>query len=345
ASRAPGSTVSLKVGDEFDSVLAADINNSGTIPTLDAIQLRKLILNVTTSFANNTSWRFVDGSYLFPVPNNPWFETFPEIININDLSGQLFGQDFIGVKIGDLNGSVQANALDIEPRNLRGMFYFDVDEMHLKAGNEYRIAFTAADIAKVQGYQGTLKLDPAAIELKDLVGGVAKAENFGMRFAGEGMITFSWNRAPIASAEGPADVLFTLVVQAMADADLSDVLAISSRYTLAEAYDKSDELMDLGLRFNNGPATELPFELYQNKPNPFGDRTVIGFQLPEDSEVTITIHDVSGKAIRLIRDNYAKGYNQLTLTRRELNNATGVLYYTVTAGEHTATKKMVVMSR
>ncbi|MCB0608172.1 MAG: DUF11 domain-containing protein [Lewinella sp.] len=337
-------------------MIAADINNSGTITTLDAIQLRKLILNITNSFANNTSWRFVDAGYLFPVPNNPWFETFPEIININDLSGLLSGQDFIGVKIGDLNGSVQANALDIEPRNLRGMFYFDVDEMHLKAGNEYRIAFTAADIAKVQGFQGTLKLDQAAVQLKDLVSGAAKAENFGMRYADEGVITFSWHRSPVASAEAEhrapeasaeaaGDVLFTLVVQAMADADLRDILAVSSRYTPAEAYNQSDELMDLGLRFNNELAAGLPFELYQNKPNPFSDRTVIGFQLPEDSEVTITIHDVSGKAVKLIRDNYAKGYNQLTLSRRELNNATGVLYYTVTAGEHTATKKMVVLNR
>ena len=177
-----------------------------------------------------------------------------------------------------------------------------------------------------------------------------------MRYADEGMITFSWHRSPVASAEAEhrapeasaeaaGDVLFTLVVQAMADADLRDILAVSSRYTPAEAYNQSDELMDLGLRFNNELAAGLPFELYQNKPNPFSDRTVIGFQLPEDSEVTITIHDVSGKAVKLIRDNYAKGYNQLTLSRQELNNATGVLYYTVTAGEHTATKKMVVLNR
>ncbi|HMQ89561.1 MAG TPA: T9SS type A sorting domain-containing protein, partial [Flavilitoribacter sp.] len=151
------------------------------------------------------------------------------------------------------------------------------------------------------------------------------------------------HRSPVASAEAPADVLFTLVVRAMADADLSDVLAISSRYTQAEAYGQDDELMDLGFRFSNGLIAEMPFELYQNEPNPFNDRTVIAFQLPEAAQAEITVHDASGRVLRLIRGDFAKGYNRLTLSRNDFGNATGILYYTVTAGEHRDTKKMMVI--
>ncbi|MCB0610301.1 MAG: T9SS type A sorting domain-containing protein, partial [Lewinella sp.] len=151
------------------------------------------------------------------------------------------------------------------------------------------------------------------------------------------------HRSPAASAEAPADVLFTLVVRAMADAALSDVLAISSRYTQAEAYGQDDELMDLGLRFSNGLIAEMPFELYQNEPNPFNDRTVIAFQLPAAAQAEITVHDASGRVLRLIRGDFAKGYNRLTLSRNDFGNATGILYYTVTAGEHRATKKMMLI--
>ncbi|MEZ4985141.1 MAG: dockerin type I domain-containing protein [Saprospiraceae bacterium] len=57
-------------------LIAADVNRSGTITTLDMIQLRKLILNIDTEFANNTSWRFIPTAYAFPMPANPWSEEF-----------------------------------------------------------------------------------------------------------------------------------------------------------------------------------------------------------------------------------------------------------------------------
>ncbi|MFN9380605.1 MAG: hypothetical protein ACK6BQ_11660, partial [Bacteroidota bacterium] len=44
-------------------LIAADVNNSKSVTTLDLIQLRKLILNIDATFANNSSWRFVDASY------------------------------------------------------------------------------------------------------------------------------------------------------------------------------------------------------------------------------------------------------------------------------------------
>jgi hypothetical protein len=69
-------------------MIAADANNSQTITTSDIIMLRRLILSIVDDLPNNTSWRFVPASYSFPVPTNPWFEQFPEVININDLAGQ-----------------------------------------------------------------------------------------------------------------------------------------------------------------------------------------------------------------------------------------------------------------
>ncbi|MFN5090478.1 MAG: hypothetical protein ACK5F6_10790, partial [Bacteroidota bacterium] len=58
-------------------MIAADVNNSKSITTLDMIQLRKLILNIEPSFPSNQSWRFVDASYTFPNASNPWVASFP----------------------------------------------------------------------------------------------------------------------------------------------------------------------------------------------------------------------------------------------------------------------------
>lgn len=86
-------------------MIAADVNKSQHITTLDLIQIRKVILNIYDEFPQNNSWRFIDRDYEFPVENNPWFQFFPELININDLVGQELQTGFVAVKIGDVNAS------------------------------------------------------------------------------------------------------------------------------------------------------------------------------------------------------------------------------------------------
>ena len=88
--------------------IAADTNGSGHITTLDIIKLRKMILGVDTGFGNVSSWRFVDASYLFPDPANPWAEAFPESISIQGLPvTSVADGDFVAIKTGDVNGDAQ----------------------------------------------------------------------------------------------------------------------------------------------------------------------------------------------------------------------------------------------
>ena len=120
-------------------MIAADINNDKRITAMDAIQLRRLILNIDLHFENNTSWCFIPADYVFPNPANPWQEVFPEVINVNDLQGALNDQDFVAAKIGDVDLNARVNAQSVQTRNLKGLFAFQVQERELKAGNTYTI--------------------------------------------------------------------------------------------------------------------------------------------------------------------------------------------------------------
>jgi hypothetical protein len=67
-----------------------------------------MILGIESTFDNVSSWRFVDAAYVFPNPANPWETPFPEVININNLGTAVsIGNDFIAIKIGDVNGDAQ----------------------------------------------------------------------------------------------------------------------------------------------------------------------------------------------------------------------------------------------
>lgn len=86
--------------------IAADANRSGTVTTFDVVQLRKIILGIFDTMPGNTSWRFIPAAYTFPDPSKPFSHVFPEIIALDPAAGDSTGHNFIGIKIGDVNGSV-----------------------------------------------------------------------------------------------------------------------------------------------------------------------------------------------------------------------------------------------
>jgi len=309
------------------------VNNSKSISTLDLIQLRKLILNIDLQFANNTSWRFVDAAYKFPNASNPWAATFPEVVNVNDLDNDI-NASFVAVKVGDVNASAAVSSAATPEVRTAGALEINAAEASLKAGQEYSVEFTAADLKAVQGYQFALNLDKSKVELMDIVYGVAKADNFGV-FTNEGIITTSWN------GEAKQGALFTLVLRAKADAQLSSALSLN-RVVAPEAYNTDNEQLNVALKFNGSANVSNGFELKQNTPNPFNGETVINFNIPKATAATLTISDVNGRVLKSIRANYAKGANQVIIKGADLN-ATGVLYYTLEADEFTATKKMIIV--
>jgi hypothetical protein len=332
-------------------LIAADVNNSKSISTLDMIQIRKLILGIDTKFTSVPSWKFIDANYRFSAGTNPWADAFPEVVNVNDLAGKVKA-DFIAIKMGDVNGNASASgAIASEIRGAKDMI-LNTTEQSLKVGQTYEVPFRAKDLAQLQGFQFTLQVAGAA-EIIGLDYGVMKAENFGL-FQNEGVITTSFVRAPLAGAfarEGHPQgaplqddaILFTLKLKANTANNLSEVLKLSSRRTNIEAYNQHNDVMGVQLSFGN-IASHDQAALYQNTPNPFADATSIGFYLPSATRAVLTVRDLKGATIYKVEGNYTKGNNQVILKQEQLR-ASGVMYYTLETSDFTATKKLVLMNR
>jgi hypothetical protein len=84
------------------------------------------------------------------------------------------------------------------------------------------------------------------------------------------------------------------------------------------------------------------YALHQNVPNPFNNRTSIGFNIPEPKEVTFTFFDGEGNVVHRIIDNYDAGYNQIELTKMKLS-VPGVYYYEMKTDEFRGFKRMIMM--
>ncbi|MEL7251839.1 MAG: T9SS type A sorting domain-containing protein, partial [Bacteroidota bacterium] len=181
-------------------------------------------------------------------------------------------------------------------------------------------------------------------ELIDIEYGLAEAENFGLSFVDEGLVTMSWNCGDALQCvrTTSSSVLFSLVIRATDNRQLSEVLSINDRYTMAEAY-RQGQTTELDIVFADRDALQRVFTLYQNSPNPFQEMTLISFNLPQESEATVIIRDAAGQLIRVIKGDYAAGYNTIQLTKSMLQGASGVLNYTVETPEHKATRQMIVV--
>ncbi len=91
--------------------------------------------------------------------------------------------------------------------------------------------------------------------------------------------------------------------------------------------------------------------LLHNYPNPFNPETWIPYQLAEPAEVILTIHSVNGTLVRtLALGHHGAGIYQTRSRAAYWNGkndvgesvASGVYFYTLKAGEFTATRKMLI---
>ena len=84
------------------------------------------------------------------------------------------------------------------------------------------------------------------------------------------------------------------------------------------------------------------FVLYQNYPNPFNPSTIIGYQLPVTSNVTLKVYDILGREIAtLVNEQKPAGKYELKFDGSEL--ASGVYFFTLKTGNYAETKKMILM--
>ena len=101
-------------------------------------------------------------------------------------------------------------------------------------------------------------------------------------------------------------------------------------------------------------AYEIPVEteLLANYPNPFNPETWIPYRLAEDAFVTLTIYNQTGQVVRTLDVGHriASAYESRSkAVYWDGNNglgeqvASGIYFYTLTAGDYSATRKMVIL--
>jgi len=216
----------------------------------------------------------------------------------------------VTLKFGDINGDGKITALDavLVLQNIVGLITLTVEQQ---------------DAADVTGYGGISALD-AALILQRSVGLISK-------FPRE-----QPNIAPALKLKSENQLLTEAI------SELEIISLNKAQKTVLE------QLKQLAFQQTIPKKTTL----LPNYPNPFNPETWIPYELAKESEITINVYNAKGQLIRTLhfgkklagvytsreRAAYWDGCNQ-----RGENASSGIYFYTIKAGDFTATRKMLLV--
>ena len=100
---------------------------------------------------------------------------------------------------------------------------------------------------------------------------------------------------------------------------------------------------------SNQSKTVNDFRLFQNYPNPFNPSTIITYEIPKQSFVTLKVYDVNGRLISTLVKNemkagkYSVNFNSESNDVSRNNLSSGIYFYKIVAGNFVQTNKMILV--
>ena len=294
--------------------LAADVDQSRGLNVLDMVAIQRVILGLDDMFATNEAWGFIPANVSV---NDPYATAFPNVLNANDFQANILDADFVAFAYGNVTGSGRTNTTIV------------IEDVMLMAGQTHTMIIGADDLA---AFQGTFAL-AAGLELIDA------------SYEGQGALNLNYAAEGLVAAALYGNATLTLEVRATEAGLLSNMVSLTDAVTVREGVLANGNSGTLSLSF--GPITEgnLVNALGNATPNPVLEQTQISYTLAADGKVRLSIQDIQGRTVMVRNLEGTQGQNVVKLTTAELRGATGVLTYTMTAGNFSATKKLVVAAR
>ena len=315
-------------------LIAADINSNSDISAGDLLDLRRLILGVTAELPSNDSWRFVDKTYKFVDAENPW--PFKESIQVYDLQNDDMKNDFVAVKIGDVNSSANIRSGGNIDKRADSKLELVHDVLELSDNGEYLIPFYLKEDQSISGIQLFLEYDDRSFEVIGLESGRFDV-NESDYYIGDDVLSFVWfkERAIQTTAE---DALFYITVKSNRKLD-ADLFSIGNYAKQSELYDHNFNENSIVLERRQNAFQN---RLFQNVPNPFNSVTTIDFELAKRENAQIVIYDTNGRLVKHYEGLFKKGINSVIVSYDELNG-NGIYYYQLETESFSATRKMILI--
>lgn len=336
-----------QLGSNF-KLIAADVNASNSINVLDAFQVLRRTLSLKTAFTNrvtgleDANWTFIPTSETFP--SGPYnFSTRRSYVSPSPVTGQ----DFTGVKLGDVD-----NSWDNAPNRVAApdkAISFIMDAREAKTGELITIPVRIANFKEVAGYQYTMEWDASVLSLRAIHNKGLEAM-YNEEDAANGRLASAWvdmQGQGVSMVDG--SLAFEMVFEVIGREGSETAIELTSSVTPDKAYDAVGELMGVELNAASVQVRSTPtsvvgpelsgYSLGQNVPNPFGASTKFNFSLGQPEEVKIQIFSMTGQVVRSFDAKYGAGSHEILWNGQGeagMKLGAGIYLVRMTAGEYSA---------
>lgn len=173
--------------------IAGDVNKDGDISILDFGEIKDILLARTANYINNTPWVFVPTDELLTLEKAK-AQTFKTSRSLNAPSTSKSDLDFIGIRIGDLNGSANPQDLSqaeskiisgLEPRNA-GNMTISIPTIKATKNQLIYLPIVLDKFNTVRAFQFNLKWDASKLEYQNII-------DFNGNLPGFGSSGFAYN--------------------------------------------------------------------------------------------------------------------------------------------------------
>lgn len=291
--------------------LAADVNRSGSVTIADVIALRKSIIRQEQTHGAGY-WRLAPASSLDSLAGATSDDGFWQgALLIHGALQTTEGQDFIGIKTGDVNFSW------LEKKD-HGTGHYRTGDVRMpatvRAGEPIPVQLSLTEGGNMTGLQFGIGFDPEKVRFVGLdpIGteGWGKDDLFTVR---DGLLRIRWDNLENRYTF-PGAPLMTFRFEALQDIGSQDWLWLDRQDLPAEVYAEEGMHADLQLRWpeQSGP-TEGTLVLHSPQPNPFVRETRISFDLTEESLTRIAVFDLKGSILYEVRGTLPAGRHTIPL--------------------------------
>ncbi len=288
-------------------LIATDANKSGSVTTFDVLQFQQLLLGKIAELPGNTTWRFIDRSFVFANMQNPFTAAFPEVKSLADFHANMLSNDFYGIKIGDVSCGTTAPSGPAA--------FLTIRDQQLRAGQTVSVPVSVTAAAQWRGAQWALQIDTARFELLEASRG--DLDRLAIFQPNARTARFIWfTGAEQGETLSAGQRLFSVRVRAKVAGRLSQGISLSKEALSPEVYPNTGAAVQpLQLVFQNRP----PIIVVSGPggggnaglagiatPNPTIAGATIAMDIPEASAFRVELFDLTGRLL----------YNQtLTLER------------------------------
>ncbi len=300
-------------------LIAADINGDGKLTAADEQLILLEMMGLIDDMSSIDTWRFIPADHDFgkiePFTMSGEVFDYPTTFMIDPLMNDT-RINFTGVRIGDLNNTVDVSQYSAEIRS--GEATLTIADKELRAGQTATVTIDAEHADMMRAY--LLDLELSGVEL-------IAANTDVQAVAGH-----------VAVIQEDAAASTTLTLRATRDVRLSEAIALVET-GVSQAVMIDESISGVRLAFARADVS-LSVNV---SPNPFSTAATMHIESATAGQAQLHMYNVSGQLIYSKELNLSAGANEVIISRDDLPQTSGIINYSLQTADDIQHGKLMIV--